>query len=219
MSTIPDHRLMIMGPHFVEPFDPSMVQPASIDLRLGCEFRVFDAHEQVCIDLEHAADASSKLVVADREGGFVLHPGEFVLGVTEESVTLPDNIMARLEGKSSIGRLGVMIHVTAGFVDPGWSGRLTLEIYNVRKIPIILRPGLPFCQISFSYMASAVANPYNGRYQGAGGVEASKYGRDLEDVRVERLAEHNDPFLDGDRGAIGYAVDPQEQREGFGGIV
>lgn len=188
MTPLPDHRIAALGPNLITPYDEDRVQPASYDLALGNEFTVFDAHEQVCIDLECVNDLSAKKVVLDKDdGGFILHPGEFVLAVTAESVKLPNDIMARLEGKSSIGRLGVMIHVTAGFVDPGWEGQLTLEVYNVRKIPIILRPGLPFCQISFAYMESAVANPYEGRYQGARGVEASKYGRDLEDVRAEQL--------------------------------
>lgn len=176
MTVLPDHMLLYMGSDLVEPFDSEMVQPASIDLCLGEEFIVFDAHEQVCIDLDNPTDGSGRKVRRTPEQGFVLHPGEFILAVTNESIKLPNNIMARLEGKSSIGRLGIMIHVTAGFVDPGWEGPLTLEVANLRKIPIILRPHKPFCQISFHYMFSAVSKPYTGRYQNAQGVEASKYG-------------------------------------------
>ena len=161
----------------ITPFKRERVQPASYDLALGNEFIVFDAHEQVFLDLASINDASAKKVHRTPEQGFTLHPGEFVLGVTEEVITLENGLVARLEGKSSIGRLGLLIHVTAGFVDPGWSGSLTLEIYNVRKVPIILRPGLPFCQISFQLMAAPAHQAYSGRYQGAAGVEASKYGQ------------------------------------------
>lgn len=184
MTVLPDHAILSHHnngkyPPLIFPFREDRVQPASYDLTLGDEFIVFDAHAQVCIDLEHMNDTTTKKVKCDPQDGFILHPGEFVLGVTEETVTIPNNMMARLEGKSSIGRLGVMIHVTAGFVDPGFNGPLTLEIYNVRKIPIILRPGKPFCQISFSYLAAPCANPYRGRYQNAQGVEASKFGLDI----------------------------------------
>jgi dCTP deaminase len=180
MSVIPDHILYKMGPSLVDPFVAANVQPASIDLRLGNDFIVFDDYEGMYIDLgEPAITDQSRRVVKSHEDGFVLHPGEFVLGCTMERVTIPNNIVARLDGKSSIGRIGLMIHITAGFVDPGWEGRLTLEIYNVRRKPIILRPGRLFCQISFMQMYSPSAQSYQGRYQGADEVQPSLYGSEV----------------------------------------
>jgi dCTP deaminase len=173
MTTLADWQISSMGTDLIDPFDPDRVQPASYDLLLGEEFIVFDAHEQVCIDLETRKDESPRRVIRTFEQGFVLHPGEFVLGCTFETIKLPDDMIARLDGKSTIGRLGLLIHVTAGFVDPGWHGPLTLEIYNVRKVPIILRPMLPFCQLSFSFMEK-VNMPYEGKYQNSTGVEPSK---------------------------------------------
>jgi dCTP deaminase len=176
MTIIPDVALRYMGTDLVDPFVPDNIQPASIDLRLHNKFIVFDSHVTSCIDLNDVKDEGCRVITVGEEG-FVLHPGEFILGATLEQVTCPDNIVARLEGKSSIGRLGILIHITAGFVDPGWHGRLTLEILNVRKVPVILRPGLPFCQISFQYMASRCENPYEGRYQGDESAQISRYGK------------------------------------------
>jgi dCTP deaminase len=173
MTTLTDWQIINRGTDLIDPFDEERVQPASYDLLLGEGFIVFDAHKQVCIDLASPQDDSAVHIQRTAEQGFILHPGEFVLGCTFESVKLPNNIIARLDGKSTIGRLGVLIHVTAGYVDPGFRGPLTLEIYNVRKVPIILRPMQPFCQISFSFMKE-VGKPYNGRYQDAIGVEPSK---------------------------------------------
>lgn len=168
-----------MGEDLIKPFNPERVQPASYDLALGNDFIVFDAHDQLYIDLANPHDESSRKVSRTQQEGLTLHPGEFVLGVTEERVTIPDNLVARLEGKSSIGRLGLLIHVTAGFVDPGWDGNLTLEIYNVRKVPIILRPGLPFCQLSFTRMQAPADKPYSGRYQGDTTVAQSRPNYEL----------------------------------------
>ena len=177
MTLLNDWEIGSRGPEIITPFREERVQPASYDLALGSEFIVFNAHEELFLDLGDLRDRSAQRIKTNK--GVVLHPGEFVLGVTEERITLPNNIVGRLEGKSSIGRLGVLIHVTAGFVDPGWDGCLTLEIYNVRKIPVILRPGLPFCQISFYLMEAAALTPYQGRYQGANTVDTSRYGSDV----------------------------------------
>lgn len=186
MTVLPDIALHTLGPEMIDPFDHDKVQPASYDLSLFDEFIVFTSSHLKYIDLDNVLDSSEKIKFGGKNSedgqsrethGLVLHPGEFVLGATEEKITVPNNIVARLEGKSSIGRLGLMIHVTAGFVDPGWSGRLTLEICNLRRVPIILRPGKTFCQISFQYMSSSARKPYSGRYQGACGVDASKYGK------------------------------------------
>jgi dCTP deaminase len=122
----------------------------------------------------------TELVEVKPEGAFILHPGEFVLGSTLELVTLPDDIVARLEGKSSLGRLGLLIHSTAGFVDPGWNGHLTLELSNVATLPIALYPGMKIGQISFLRMTTAAENPYgsgavSSKYQGQRGPTPSRY--------------------------------------------
>jgi dCTP deaminase len=175
MSCLPDSHIRRYGSELIDPFNLVRVQPASYDLSLGDEFIVHENHNTKCIDLAQPVDDDvRRITMVDSGVGFVLHPKKFILGVTAERVSLPNNIMARLEGKSTIGRLGLMIHITAGFIDPGFNGPITLEIYNVRDVPIILRPGLPFCQISFNYMADPVEKPYNGRYQNAKGVEPSK---------------------------------------------
>lgn len=180
MCVLPDSELTELGPRLIDPFDPEFVQPASIDLRLHHEFIVFDAHNGLFIDLADVDDRSSRKVVVSGVDGFVLHPNEFVLGATYERVDIPDNLVARIEGKSSIGRLGILVHVTAGFVDPGFEGRLTLEIANLRKIPIILRPGLPFCQLSLTHTTKPVDHPYSGRYKGDDSVAGSRYDAKLK---------------------------------------
>lgn len=179
----------------VLPYYPEDVQPASIDMRLGNEFIVFDKHEGLFLDLDGVHDRSARKIVKDGGKGFILHPGDFVLGVTESRVDIPHFLMGRIEGKSSIGRLGIMVHVTAGFIDPGFKGPITLEICNLRSIPIILRPGKAICQISFHMMDSMPLKPYNGRYQDATGVEASLYGKErciCEDARTIDCPQHGD---------------------------
>ena len=163
----------------VEPYDESMLQPSSIDFRLDKYFRVFENHRYPHID--PAADQSdlTRVVEADGEEPFILHPGEFVLGSTFELVTLPDDIAARLEGKSSLGRLGLLTHSTAGFVDPGFSGHVTLELSNVATLPIKLWPGMKIGQLCFIRTSSPVDNPYGSgqygnRYQGQRGPTASR---------------------------------------------
>lgn len=182
MGILPDFMLRHMGSELLDPFVVENVQPASVDLTLHNEFIVFDDFELPVIDLADVKDHSRK-ITKTAEQGFVLHPGEFILAATAEEVTCPSNIVARLEGKSSIGRIGVMIHVTAGFVDPGWTGRLTLEVFNCRRKPVILRPGKLFCQVSFTSMEAPAANPYQGSYQGATTVESSRYGVPLAEQR------------------------------------
>jgi dCTP deaminase len=153
-------RLVEDGHIKVTPWDPEMVQPASIDLRLGASFRVFHNFRVPAIDLADPPQGLTELVeLADGES-FVIHPGEFVLGRTEEQVEIPDDIVARIEGKSSIGRLGLIVHATAGFVDPGFSGTLTLEITNLTRIPIILWPGKPIAQLSFMTLDAPAQRPY-----------------------------------------------------------
>jgi dCTP deaminase len=153
-------RLIAEGRVRVEPFDDSMVQPASVDLRLGTSFRVFHNHRITAIDLADPPRNLTEHVEVDEDESFVIHPGEFVLGRTQEHVELPDDIVARIEGKSSLGRLGLIVHATAGFVDPGFKGTLTLEITNLTRVPIILWPGKPIAQLSFMTLDRPAERPY-----------------------------------------------------------
>ena len=144
----------------IDPWDSSMVQPASVDVRLGNSFRVFHNHQIQAIDLADPPSGLTEHVHVDDDHPFVIHPGEFVLGRTIEVVAIPDDIVCRIEGKSSIGRLGLIVHATAGFVDPGFSGSLTLEITNFNSVPIVLRPGLPVAQLSFMALDAPAQRPY-----------------------------------------------------------
>lgn len=162
---------MMAGKIRIEPFDPEDIQPSSVDLHLADRFQVFRNSRYPYIDPSRQQSGLMELVEATAEDPFVLHPGEFVLGATIERVILPDDIVARLEGKSSLGRLGLLIHSTAGYVDPGWDGTLTLELSNVANLPIVLTPGMPIGQISFTQMTTPVDRPYGtpglgSRYQG-----------------------------------------------------
>ena len=151
-SVLSDQTIVSMvqaGRIKMEPWDPALVQPASIDLRLGDSFRVFHNHRASAIDLRDPPDNLTEEVVVPDGESFVIHPGEFCLGRTLEWVELPDDIVARIEGKSSLGRLGLIVHATAGFCDPGWKGTLTLELNNLTRIPIKLYPGLEIAQLSF----------------------------------------------------------------------
>jgi dCTP deaminase len=163
----------------VEPLDAADIQPSSIDLHLGDDFQVFRNSRYPYIDPSREQEGLMERVTATAEEPFVLHPGEFVLGTTIERVALPADIVARLEGKSSLGRLGLLIHSTAGYVDPGWDGQITLELSNVANLPIVLRPGMKIGQISFSMMTSAVDRPYGSeglgsKYQHQVGASPSK---------------------------------------------
>jgi len=144
----------------IDPWDPGMVQPASVDLRLGASFRVFHNHRITAVDLGDPPSELTEQVVVEEGGTFVIHPGEFCLGRTEEWVELPDDVVARIEGKSSLGRLGLIVHATAGFVDPGFAGTLTLEVTNLTRIPIELWPGLPIAQLSFMALDAPAERPY-----------------------------------------------------------
>jgi dCTP deaminase len=163
MSVLSDgtiRRLVEEGRVAIEPWDPEMVQPASVDLRLGDSFRVFHNHLAPAIDLDQPPERLTELIQIDPDASFVIHPGEFVLGATLERVSLPDDVVARIEGKSSLGRLGLIVHATAGFVDPGFTGTLTLEITNLTRIPIILWPGKPIAQLSFMALDRPAERPY-----------------------------------------------------------
>ncbi|MBA2428788.1 MAG: dCTP deaminase [Thermoleophilaceae bacterium] len=169
----------------IEPFDPGLVQPSSVDVRVDRRFRVFHNARYPYIDVRAPMDGLTELVEMEGDEPFILHPGEFVLGQTLERVTLPDDLVARLEGKSSLGRLGLLIHSTAGFVDAGFSGNLTLELSNVANLPITLYHGMPIGQISFMRMDGPVENPYGSRasgskYQGQAEPTASRFYLNFE---------------------------------------
>ncbi|TRW46979.1 dCTP deaminase [Georgenia yuyongxinii] len=163
----------------LDPYEPEMVQPASLDVRLDRYFRLFDNHKYPVIDPSQPQPELTRLVDAGPDTPLVLHPGEFVLGATYESVTLPDDIAARLEGKSSLGRLGLLTHSTAGFIDPGFTGHVTLELSNTATMPIMLWPGMKIGQLCFFKLTSAAEAPYGSgargsRYQGQRGPTASR---------------------------------------------
>ena len=160
----------------IDPFDPVCVQPSSVDLHVDAEFRVFRNNRYPFIDVKQAQDLT-ELVEVKPDEPFILHPGEFVLGSTLERVAIPDDLVARLEGKSSLGRLGLLIHSTAGYVDPGWDGYLTLELSNVANLPITIYPGMKIGQISFFQLTTPADTPYGSagnKYQGQRGPTASR---------------------------------------------
>jgi dCTP deaminase len=171
-----------------DPYDESLVQPSSVDMRVDRSFRVFHNSRYPYIDVRQRMDELTDLVEVGGDEPFVLHPGEFVLGQTLERVKLPPDLVARLEGKSSLGRLGLVIHSTAGFVDPGFEGNLTLELSNLATLPITIYEGMPIGQISFMRMDAPVENPYGGReagskYQGQAEPTASRYYLNFEDAK------------------------------------
>ena len=158
----------------IDPVDDGAIQPASVDLRLGRELRVFQSHRVQVIDVKQEMAHLTELVEIDELNPFVLHPGEFVLGVTLEEVRVPDDLVGRLDGKSSLGRLGLVVHSTAGFVDPGWHGRLTLELSNLATLPINLYYRMKVSQISFMRLTTPAERPYGSRDLG------SKYQGQME---------------------------------------
>jgi dCTP deaminase len=170
----------------IDPFDAKSIQPSSVDLHVDGLFRVFRNDTTPYIDPKESQEDLTELVTVEPPGAFILHPGEFVLGSTLERVALPDDLVARLEGKSSLGRLGLLIHSTAGFVDAGWDGHLTLELSNVANLPIALYPGMKIGQISFLRMTTPAEHPYGSgekgsKYQGQRGPTPSRYYLNFRD--------------------------------------
>ena len=168
----------------LEPFAEAMIQPSSMDVRLDRWFRVFENHRYPHIDPSIEQPDLTRLIEPEADEPFILHPGEFVLGSTFEVVTLPDDIAGRLEGKSSLGRLGLLTHSTAGFIDPGFSGHVTLELSNVANLPIMLYPGMKIGQISFLQMTTPADVPYGSgalgsKYRGQVGPTASQYWKNF----------------------------------------
>jgi dCTP deaminase len=175
----------------IDPYIPEAVQPSSVDLHLDHRFRVFRNSRYPYIDVRAEQPELTELVEIGAEEPFILHPGEFVLGSTFERVELPNDLVARLEGKSSLGRLGLLIHSTAGYVDPGWEGNLTLELSNVANLPITLYDGMKIGQISFQRLSSPVEVGYGdasigSKYRGQRDPTASLYHRDFERGRIKR---------------------------------
>ena len=164
----------------IEPLDEKCIQPSSIDVKVSNLFRVFRNHTAGIIDVKQDLEDLTEMVSIPEDGVFMLHPGEFVLGSTLERIALPDDLVARIEGKSSLGRLGLLIHSTAGFIDAGFDGHITLELSNVASLPITIYPGMKIGQVSFVRMTTPADNPYGkgargSKYQGQRGPTPSRY--------------------------------------------
>ena len=173
-------RLIEAGRIGIDPYDSTLLQPSSLDVRVDRLFRVFRNSRYPFIDVREPQDDLTELVEVDGDEPFILHPGEFVLGSTLERIRLPDDLVARLEGKSSLGRLGLLIHSTAGFIDPGWDGHVTLELSNVANLPITIYVGMKIGQLSFMELTEPTERPYGSdalgsKYQGQKGPTASRY--------------------------------------------
>ena len=173
-------RLLAEGRIEIDPYDSALLQPSSVDVRVDRFFRVFHNNRYPFIDVKVEQAELTELVEVDDDHPFVLHPGEFVLGSTLERLRLPDDLVARLEGKSSLGRLGLLIHSTAGFIDPGWDGHVTLELSNVANLPITIYRGMKIGQVSFMELTEPASAPYGSgalgsKYQGQRGPTPSRY--------------------------------------------
>ena len=173
-------RLLGEGRIGIEPYDETLLQPSSVDVRVDRFFRVFHNARYPFIDVKEPQEELTELVEIADDQPFILHPGEFVLGSTLERIQLPDDLVARLEGKSSLGRLGLLIHSTAGFVDPGWDGHVTLELSNVANLPITIYYGMKIGQLSFVQLSEPAERPYGSdelgsKYQGQRGPTPSRY--------------------------------------------
>ena len=169
----------------IDPYDEALLQPSSVDVRVDRFFRVFRNNRYPYIDVKVEQEELTELVEVEGDHPFILHPGEFVLGSTLERIRLSDDLVARLDGKSSLGRLGLLIHSTAGFIDPGWDGHVTLELSNVANLPITIYPEMKIGQISFMQMTEPATTPYGAaaigsKYKGQKGPTASRYWKNFE---------------------------------------
>jgi len=183
-------RLIDEGRIVIDPYDGTLLQPSSVDVRVDRFFRVFHNARYPYIDVKEPQEELTELVEVAGEQPFILHPGEFVLGSTLERVVLPDDLVARLEGKSSLGRLGLLIHSTAGFIDPGFDGHVTLELSNVANLPITIYHGMKIGQISFVQLSEPAEKPYGSgdlgsKYQGQMGPTPSRYWQNFDVTRTE----------------------------------
>jgi dCTP deaminase len=186
LSDVTIERLIGEGRIEIDPYDPALLQPSSVDVRVDRYFRVFRNSRYPFIDVRVEQEELTELVEVEGDEAFILHPGEFVLGSTLERVTLPDDLVARLEGKSSLGRLGLLIHSTAGFIDPGWDGHVTLELSNVANLPITIYPRMKIGQLSFVQLSEPAERPYGSgglgsKYQGQGGPTPSRYWQNFSE--------------------------------------
>ena len=177
-------RLLGEGRIGIEPYEEDLLQPSSVDVRVDRLFRVFRNSRYPFIDVKQEMEGLTELVEVEPDEAFILHPGEFVLGSTLERITLPDDLVARLEGKSSLGRLGLLIHSTAGFIDPGWDGHVTLELSNVANLPITIYYGMKIGQLSFVQLTEPAQTPYGAdglgsKYQGQQGPTPSRYWKNF----------------------------------------
>lgn len=187
MTVLSDRTIkeeLAAGRLVIEPLDEANIQPASIDLQLDLVFRIFRVTRRPFVDVRQPMDDLTELVTIEDDEPFIIQPGTFVLGSTLESVTLPDDIVARVDGRSSLGRLGLLVHATAGYVDPGWTGKLTLELSNQSQMPIALYYGMKISQISFLRMSTPVDRPYGSeglasKYQGQTGPTPSRIFQDF----------------------------------------
>ena len=178
-------RLLEEGRIGIDPYEDELLQPSSVDVRVDRFFRVFVNARYPFIDVKEEMEDLTALVEIDADEPFILHPGEFVLGSTLERITLPDDLVARLEGKSSLGRLGLLIHSTAGFIDPGWDGHVTLELSNVANLPITIYYGMKIGQLSFVQLTEPAERPYGtgalgSKYQGQVGPTPSRYWKNFD---------------------------------------
>ncbi len=179
-------RLLAEGRIEIDPYDEALLQPSSVDVRVDRFFRVFHNARYPFIDVKQPQEELTELVEIADDQPFILHPGEFVLGSTLERLQLPNDLVARLEGKSSLGRLGLLIHSTAGFVDPGWNGHVTLELSNVANLPITIYYGMKIGQLSFVQLSEPAERPYGAdalgsKYQGQMGPTPSRYWQNFEE--------------------------------------
>lgn len=184
-------EVLASGHLVIDPIAEHALQPASVDIRLDRQFRVFRNHRESFIDVREPVEDLTEIETVENDEAFVLHPGEFVLGSTLERLTLPDNLVARVEGKSSLGRLGLLVHATAGYVDPGWDGHLTMELSNVANLPIKLYYAMKIGQLSFLELSTAAEHPYgspelHSKYQGQAGPTASRGHIDYDPERPAR---------------------------------
>ena len=179
-------RLLDEGRIGIDPYEETLLQPSSVDVRVDRYFRVFRNSRYPFIDVKAQQEELTELVQVTGDEAFILHPGEFVLGSTLERITLPDDLVARLEGKSSLGRLGLLIHSTAGFIDPGWDGHVTLELSNVANLPITIYRGMKIGQLSFVQLSEPAEAPYGteglgSKYQGQAGPTPSRYWKNFSE--------------------------------------
>ena len=188
-------QMLEEGRIVVDPLGENCIQPASIDVHLDRQILVFRNSRRPYIDVREDMSDLTEMVTIDDDRAFMLHPGEFVLGSTLEHIELPDDIVARLEGKSSLGRVGLLIHSTAGYVDPGWKGHLTLELSNVANLPITLYQGMKIGQISYAQLSTAADRPYGSpglgsKYQGQLQPTASKVSEDFKRAYINQKKEY-----------------------------